>query len=184
MKVNLKLMVLITLSITPVSMSAYAFQGADEATQAHCQKYRDNTTQAKQNELDKYIPKPANEYYSTGTCLDSILNSRINIFTMGSLDSILQGVMNAATNRACQAVMGGWNQAVGQANGALGTAANLPYGGGTIGTGVNVGTGLSGAPITINGGSVNQAATQPTSQIDSATAAVKSTANKLLDIFR
>lgn len=132
---------------------AQVFQGADESTRANCQQYRDNITHAKEEELKKYIPKPANEAFSTGTCLDAIMNTRINIFTMGSLDGILDRLMGMASNRACSAVMGSWNQAVGTANGTLGTNVNVPYLG-TVG-GTSVGTGFGGGPITVN----NQAAT-------------------------
>lgn len=185
MRVKSKIVMLSAIVAMQIHLEAQAaFQGNDETTQAHCQRYRENTTAAKQKELEKYTPKPANEFYSEFSCLDKILNTRINIFTMPSLDGVLQGIMNAATNRACSAVMGGWNQAVGQANGTLGTAVNVPYVGNV--SGGNIGYGADGTPITING----QAATTQTVQQQSQQAVTNNQStfeaakNKLINVFK
>lgn len=129
------------------------FAGTDATTQAYCERNRMNTTSAKNTQLERVIPKPANEYFSTSTCLDTILNTRINIFTLGSLDGILKQLMNMAVNRACGAVMGAWNQTVSDVNGAIGTSVNVPYVG-NVGN-VGVGTGFGGGPINVNGQSAS-----------------------------
>lgn len=128
---------------------AEAFKGNDEATSAYCERYRQNGVAEKQAELERHIPKPANEYFSTNTCLDQIMNTRINIFTMDSLDGLLDKIINMATNRACSAVLGVWNDRVGAANQVLGTRVNVPYIG-TVG-GTTVGYGYGGSPVTVNG---------------------------------
>lgn len=141
---------------------AEAFKGNDEATNAYCERYRQNGIAEKQAELEKHIPKPANEYFSTNTCLDQIMNTRVNIFTMGSLDGLLEKIINMATNRACSAVLGVWNERVGAANQVLGTRVNVPYVG-TVG-GTSVGYGYGGSPVAINGKPATTESIQQTTQ--------------------
>jgi len=160
LKQSLVAMLLAGLVMIPSMASADGgFTGTDAATTANCQRYRDNTTAQKQAELQKYVPQPANEFFTSSTCLDSILNTRINIFTMGSLDSILSQLMNMVTSRACAAVMGAWNNTVGQANQTLGTNVNVPYVGniGGVGVGSTGSGGFGGSPITVNNQSANTA---------------------------
>lgn len=118
----------------------------------YAKKMQDNVVAAKQKELTELLPKPANEYFSTGTCIDAILNTRINIFTMPGLDQILDKVTQAVVNKACSFVLGSWNQVVSEVNNKVGTSVNVPYLG-NVG-GVGVGTGSGNTPITINGSSV------------------------------
>lgn len=192
MKTNSIRTVVLLVSLTfSTSVFAEAFQGNDESTRANCQRYRENITKAKEEELKSYIPQPANEAFATGTCLDSIMNTRINIFTMGSLDSILGNLMNMVTNRACNAVLGQWNQAVGKANGALGTNVNVPYVGNVAGVGI--GTGFGGSPVNVNGQPAGTATTvsgiNGNVQLNTPQAAPKQTAlqsatSKFLNIFK
>lgn len=110
-------------------------------------------------------PKPAAQSFTTGTCLDNILNTRINIFSFGGLDGILDAIIKKVQDKACAAVMSQWNQTVGSVNqqlgGTLGGNIPLPYDLGTIqgaSGGVRVGTGgssSSGGIITYNGSAVN-----------------------------
>jgi hypothetical protein len=90
------------------------------------------------------------------------MNTRVNIFTMGSLDGLLEKIINMATNRACSAVLGVWNERVGAANQVLGTRVNVPYVG-TVG-GTSVGYGYGGSPVAINGKPATTESIQQTTQ--------------------
>lgn len=158
MKIKTKLL-LVTIVAGSLSQSSFAgssFGGADEPTQAICAQVRANVLAKKQAEYIANTPKPANEFFSTQTCLDSILNTRINIFTSGGLDSILGTIIDQAKNKACSVVMGSWNEAINKANQTIGANVSLPYAGNILG--VNVGTGIGGQPVNINGGSLSQGA--------------------------
>lgn len=186
---SIRTIVLLVSLTFSASVFADAFQGNDESTRANCQRYRENITKAKEDELKSYIPQPANESFASGTCLDSIMNTRINIFTMGSLDGVLSKLMNMVSNRACGAVLGQWNQAVGQANGTLGTNVNVPYIGNVAGVGV--GTGFGGSPVSVNGQSAgtsingyNGNIQLQTQQAAPKQTALQSATSKFLNIFK
>ncbi|MFL9611160.1 hypothetical protein ACKF11_13825 [Methylobacillus sp. Pita2] len=157
-----------------------AFTGTDAATQAYCERSRNNTTAAKNTQLERVIPRPANEYFSSGTCLDTIMNTRINIFTMGSVDGILKQLMNMAVNRACSAVMGAWNQTVNDVNGSIGTSVNVPYVGNVASAGV--GTGFGGTPINVNGQATS--ATTVSDTIVGGSSSASSSVESLRNIYR
>lgn len=158
----------------------------------YAKKMQDNVVAAKQKELTELLPKPANEYFSTGTCIDTILNTRINIFTFPGLDQILDKVTQAVVNKACSFVLGSWNQVVSDVNTKVGTSVNVPYIG-NVGS-VGVGSGAAGStPITINGSSVttstvpnavNSNVTNVINSVNSTVGKVESTVDSVTSIFK
>lgn len=168
-----------------INANAAGFQGVDETTTAHCKAMRDNVTAKKTRELEAVVPKPANEYYSTGTCLDSILNTRINVFTLPSLDVILDRLQGLVVNRACSAVLGAWNEQVTKANTTIGTTATVPYIG-TVGS-INVNSSSGNSPININNGNgidLGNANTTVSTQTSNVVTQTNTAVDKIKNLFQ
>jgi hypothetical protein len=117
----------------------------DEAATADCDELEEARTSKIAQDLPQWIPPNPNDYFGSGSCLDSILNRKISvIFSMPDLNSIMGGLMDAATNQACNVA----NQAVSKAMGSASQNLNMPIRlptGQVLNPGVSTGTIYSAA---------------------------------------
>lgn len=158
----------------------------DDAAVADCDALEEARTSQIAKELPQWIPPNPNDYFGSGSCLDSILNKKISvIFSMPDLNSIMGGLMDAATNQACNVANQAVSKAMGSATSNLKVPIQLP-GGQVLSPGVSTGTiySASGPGAVVSGGGGTYST--PTYTSTTPTAASTSTQNSgsLLDRFK